>query len=320
MTMMEQNIHYEIPVCSVIVDSCVPFNIFRKEEDHYKLILEQNDIFPQELPSLLQQSNNYSMFISIQDKKAYYDYLERVLGDITQNRQVPLKEKSRLIYNTSSNIISDLFEKPESKESIEKTKHLVSNTINVILSNDNSIKNMMEVGSHYYYTYTHSVDVAVFSIGFANYLNYSFDDISNIGYAAMIQDIGKSKIPSEIINKKGKLSKEEFEVMKNHPIYSYEILQYHGEKNEDILKPARNHHEKAMGNGYPDKLIAPRTHEFAKITAIADIFSALTTKRSYKEAYSSFEALSLMKTDMIQDIDKNLFLEFIKFMTIESRK
>lgn len=320
MSVTRNNDHFEIPICSIKKDSKVPFNIFRKDNDHYNLILEENDVFPENLPNLLRQSSNHSMFILDNDKKKYYHYLETVLGQITKDSKVPLKEKSKLIYDTSSSIINDLFEKPESKESIERSKSLVANTINVILSNESSIKSMMEIGSHDYYTYTHSVDVAVFSIGFANYLNYSYEDISNIGYAAMMHDIGKSKIPSEIINKKGKLSEEEFTIMKNHPVYSYEILQYHDEKNEDILKPARNHHEKALGNGYPDKLIAARTHEFAKIVAISDIFSALTTQRSYKDAYSSFEALSLMKNHMINDIDKNLFLEFLKFMTRESQK
>lgn len=312
--------HFEIPICSITKGTSIPFNVFRKESEQFKLVLEQNDVLPKELPSLLRKSGNSSVYITSSDKEKYFSYLENALGDITKDAHVPLREKSKLIYDTSTNIINDLFDKPESKEGIERSKKLISNTINLILTNDSSIKSMMEVGSHDYYTYTHSVDVSVFSIGFANHLNYSFTDISNIGYAAMMHDIGKSKIPNEIINKRGKLSEEEFAIMKMHPIYSYEILQYHNETNDDILKPARNHHEKALGDGYPDKLIAPRTHEFAKIVAIADIFSALTTKRSYKEAYSSFEALSLMKKHMIQDIDKNLFLEFVKFMTIESRK
>ena len=224
MSVTRNNSHFEIPICSIKKESKVPFNIFRKDNDGYNLILEENDIFPVNLPNILRQSSNNPMFILDKDKKKYYHYLEKVLGEITKDLRVPLKEKSKLIYDASSNIINDLFEKPESKESIERSKSLVANTINVILSNDSSIKSMMEIGSRDYYTYTHSVDVEVFSIGFANYLNYSYEDISNIGYAAIMHDIGKSKIPSEIINKKGKLSEEEFDIMKNHPVYSYEMV------------------------------------------------------------------------------------------------
>lgn len=312
--------YYEVPISSIRPLSQVPFSLFRKDKETFKIVLEKNDLFPKELPSILEQFSKKNIFIQKSEKQKYFSYIEKNLAHISKDSQVPLKEKTKLIYDTSSSIISDLFENPESKEAIERSKNLIGATIDIILSNDNSIKSMMEIGSHDYYTYTHSVDVAVFSIGFAHYLNYSYSDISNIGYGAMMHDIGKSKIASRIINKKGKLSNEEFEVMKRHPVYSYEILKFHGETNEDILKTARNHHEKSFGNGYPDGLTNDKMHEFAKIVAISDIFSALTTQRSYKEAYSSFEALSLMKSRIIDDLDKNLFLEFIKFMATESRK
>lgn len=317
MSSIHTSAYLQIPIYSIKPESYVPFNIYRKDEEKFSLLVEKNSIFPKHLASLLKGSD--SIYILVKEELTYYHYLEKVLVDITSDAGISLPDKSKLIYDSSARIINDLFEKPESKEAIERSKSLVSSTINLILSDPASIKSMMEIGSHDYYTYTHSVDVSVFSIGFANYLKFSHNDISNIGNAAMMHDIGKSKIPSDIINKKGKLNEEEFAIMKQHPVFSYEILQFHGETNEDILRPARNHHEKARGNGYPDNLMSHQTHHFAKIVAIADIFSALTTERSYKEAYSSFEALQLMKTYMIEDVDKNLFMEFVKFMSKSCR-
>lgn len=309
--------YFNISIFSLIPESKMLFSVYRKEKDAFTLIVENGNVFPKNLTTLIKDPTQ--IYIRIDDKQNYYTYLEKVLGIITQNSLMPLNDKSKLIYDTSSRIINELFDKPESKEAIERSKSLVDSTINLILSDEGSIKSMMTIGSHDYYTYTHSVDVAVFSIGFANYLKFSHADISNIGNAAIMHDIGKSKIPSEIINKQGKLSDDEFTIMKNHPVYSYDILQYHGETNEDILRPARNHHEKARGNGYPDKLTASQMHTFAKIVAISDIFSALTTQRSYKKAFTSFEALHLIKTQMIEDLDKILLMEFIKFMSKSSR-
>lgn len=313
--------YYKIQPYSMKPERVVPFNIYRKDNNRYSLVVEKKDFFPKNLLSLIQSSskNIDDIYISSADKSQYYSYLESILGEITKDSKVPLKDKSKLIYDTSSRIINNLFENPESKESIVRSKVLVKSTIDVILSNDRSIKSIMEIGSHDYYTYTHSVDVSVFAIGFANYLKFSHNDISNIGYGAMMHDIGKSRVPSEIITNKGKLTKEEFSIMKTHPLHGYDILQFHGETNEEILKAVRNHHEKARGNGYPDMLTASKTHLFAKIVSISDIFSALTTKRPYKEAYSSFEALSIMKKHMIDDLDKKLFIEFIQFMSKESR-
>lgn len=313
MSMPLTDSYFQIPLYSIRPESYLTFNVYRKDGTQYSIIAEKDDVFPKNLATLLQTSD--VTYIQYNDELAYYHYLEKNLAYITKNTSISLSDKSKLIYDTSSKIINDLLKKPESKEAIERSKSLVTSTINIILNDDASIKSMMEIGSHDYYTYTHSVDVAVFSLGFANYLNFSYNDISNIGNAAMFHDIGKSKIPSEIIDKKGKLNTAEFSIIKQHPLYSYEILQFHGETNEDILRPVRNHHEKVRGNGYPDNLLGHQIHDFAKIVAIADIFSALTTKRSYKNAYHSFEALQLIKTKMIEDIDKNLFIEFVKFMS-----
>jgi len=314
--------HVKIPLFAIKPESAIPFNLFRKEEDHYALVVEDGDIFPKNLSNLMLNypNNEPCVYLHKKDKPKYYAYLENFLGKIMQDTEVSVKEKSALIYDFSANTLDNLFQNPESKELMNRSKNLILNTINIIFAHDNSVKSMMEISSHDYYTYTHSVDVSLFSMGFVNYLNYSYDDIANIGYAALLHDIGKSKIPLEILNKKALLASDEFEIMKHHPKYGCEILQFHGEKNNDILNPVRHHHEKALGTGYPDKLIAAKTHEFAKIIAIADIFSALTTKRSYKEAYSSFNALQLMKNDMLHDLDKNLFFEFVKFMTTISRQ
>lgn len=319
MSLAPTHTHFKVPIYALKTEKAVPFNVYRKEDDgeEYFLMVENGDSFPKSHNTLPAISDN--VYIQTIDERAYYYYLEENLGSICQDTAISLLNKSKLIYDTSSNIIHNLFKNPESKEAVECTKSLVENTISIILSDDAAIKSMMEISSHDYYAYTHSVDVAVFSIGFANHLKFSYDDILHIGNAAMLSDIGKSKVPDEIINKKGKLSVEEFEIVKQHPIHSYDILKFHGECNEDILKPVRNHHEKVRGNGYPDSLSGQKIHDFAKIIAITDIFSALTTERSYKEAYHSFEALQLMKTSMIEDIDKKLLIEFIKFMSMSCR-
>lgn len=314
--------HFKIPLFTIKPESTMPFNLFRKEGDNYALVVEDGNIFPKNLSNLILNypSHEPYVYVSEKDKPKYYAYIETILAKITQDTELSLTEKSALVYDFSVNTLDSLLQNPESKELIDRSKNLVLNTINIIFAYDHSIKSMMEMSSHEYYTYTHSVDVALFSMGFANYLNFSYNDMSNIGYAALLHDIGKSKVPLEILNKKAKLDFDEFEIMKNHPKYGCEILQFHGEKNDDILNSVRHHHEKALGNGYPDKLTAAKIHEFAKIIAIADIFSALTTRRPYKEAYSSFNALQLIKNDMLHDVDKHLFFEFVKFMTTISRQ
>jgi HD-GYP domain-containing protein (c-di-GMP phosphodiesterase class II) len=307
---------HAIPFCAVKQGMQLNFNLYLKRNENFYLMVEKGDFYPIKLTEHIKNTTNLSehFYIHLSEKESYYSHIEDYLQEISCDESIPLREKALLIYKSASDVINDLLNKPESKKSLEQSKILVDHTINLILNDDASISSMMRIGSHDYYTYTHSVDVSVFAIGFANYLGFSFENLRNIGYAALMHDIGKSKIPYEILNKNGKLTDDEFELMKNHPIHSYKLLKFHNETNENILMGVLSHHEKARGNGYPDGLKLNSINDFAKIISICDIFSALTTERSYKNAYSSFETLQLMKQHMLQDLDQKLFYDFIRFI------
>lgn len=119
----------------------------------------------------------------------------------------------------------------------------------------------------------------------------------NLNYAASYHDIGKIKISPDIVHKESSLTPKEFEVMKMHPIYSYEIIK--PILGEDIAYIAKCHHEKLDGSGYPLQLKGDAIPIEAQIIAVADIFDALTTKRTYRDAYSFNDAIKIMEADVI---------------------
>lgn len=119
----------------------------------------------------------------------------------------------------------------------------------------------------------------------------------NLNYAASYHDIGKIKISPDIVHKESSLTPKEFEVMKIHPIYSYEIIK--PILGEDIAYIAKCHHEKLDGSGYPLHLKGDAIPIEAQIIAVADIFDALTTKRTYRDAYSFNDAIKIMEADVI---------------------
>ena len=119
----------------------------------------------------------------------------------------------------------------------------------------------------------------------------------NLNYAASYHDIGKIKISPDIVHKESSLTPKEYEVMKMHPIYSYEIIK--PILGEDIAYIAKCHHEKLDGSGYPLHLKGDAIPIEAQIIAVADIFDALTTKRTYRDAYSFNDAIKIMEADVI---------------------
>lgn len=136
----------------------------------------------------------------------------------------------------------------------------------------------------------HSLSVANISCILGKYFNLSENEYYNVKIGSLLHDIGKIAIPNEILKKEGPLTKEEFEIMKQHVVYTYEILS--NLSHEGILNIASNHHEKLNGKGYPRGLLDLTLSE--KIVAVADIFVALIQKRSYKDGFSKDKVIEIL--------------------------
>ena len=199
-------------------------------------------------------------------------------------------------------------------KSILKAKELVSESLEHVLTDASAIKSMITMSAYDYYTYSHSVNVSIYSLGLGRHLGMNKEQLNLLGSSALLHDLGKSKVAPELINKRGRLTEDEFEIVKGHPSLGYELLKKYGEKSFQILGGARHHHEKFDGTGYPKGLKGEDIPLFGRIILIADVFDALSTKRSYKEAMPTFEALKLMKNQMAGHFDPKLFASFIKFM------
>jgi len=170
---------------------------------------------------------------------------------------------------------------------------------------------LMMVSSHNYYTYTHSINVCMYAIAIGSELGLSKNEMTLLAEGALLHDVGKSKIDSSIINKDGPLNSYEFEIIKKHPLYGEEILSASGEIKQEIIDIVSKHHEKTNGKGYPRGVGKEELSKLVQIVTIADIFDALTTKRSYKEALSSFEAFSLMLSKMRDELNIEILQKFI---------
>jgi HD-GYP domain-containing protein (c-di-GMP phosphodiesterase class II) len=153
------------------------------------------------------------------------------------------------------------------------------------------------------YTKNHTKNVLVYSEYMANLLMPK-SDTSRIHFAASYFDIGKLKIPENILNKPSSLTAEEYEIVKKHPEDSYELLK--PVFGEDIALLAKHHHEMLDGSGYPDHLYGNAIDNETRILAVADVFDALTSARSYRKAYSFKEAFYLMNTLFIEKLDQKV--------------
>ncbi|MBN6186985.1 HD-GYP domain-containing protein [Aneurinibacillus sp. BA2021] len=166
------------------------------------------------------------------------------------------------------------------------------------------------------YTYRHNIGVAVLSTMIGTWVNVTGEQLSTLTVAALLHDIGKVRIPEEVLNKPGKLTDEEYECIKKHAEYGYEILKRTKDAPDIYAVVAVQHHEREDGTGYPYRLPAARIDFFSKIVAIADVFHAMTSKRVYREPIPFYEVMNEMQKERFGKLHPELLHVFVHRMML----
>ncbi len=168
------------------------------------------------------------------------------------------------------------------------------------------------------HTYAHSINVSNHSVILGKKLNLNVHDLEILQFAGLFHDIGKLKIPESILKKPGKLTDEEFEEMKKHPIYSVELLKAAGIMNVDVLKTILYHHERADGKGYPKGLQRNTIPYLSKIITVADSFDAMTSNRCYRKGLNLEQAKQELINGRGSQFDSEVVTAFLE--TIEEKE
>jgi len=165
------------------------------------------------------------------------------------------------------------------------------------------------VRGHDNYTYVHSLRVATLLTVFGKFLGMIGEEFMTLATGGLLHDVGKMFVPHDILNKPGRLTAEEFEVMKGHVDHSVSYLERTPDLPKGVLVIARQHHEKLDGSGYPGGLKGPRVDRLSRMAAIIDIFGAMTDRRVYKEPYPPEQAFDIM-TSVKDELDQHLLSMF----------
>ena len=166
-----------------------------------------------------------------------------------------------------------------------------------IIQKKNNLVQLTDIRLHDTYTFAHSVNVAILSAMLGLLCHYSKQDLSLLTLGALLHDLGKVSIDTDILTKPKRLTKTEFDIIKNHPLTGSAKIHEMGPRlpSPSILAAiASQHHEHIDGTGYPRGITGNKIHKFAKIVAIADVYDALTSERPYKKAYTPSIAFNIM--------------------------
>ncbi len=160
-------------------------------------------------------------------------------------------------------------------------------------------------------TYAHCVNVALIARMIGIWLQFSEQDLDDLTLAGLLHDIGKTKIPEDVLNKESRLSDEEFTLIRQHPQYGYDILKKQP-LSSHIKRTALMHHERGDGSGYPMGLTLDEIDDYALIIAIADVYDAMTAARSYREPLCPFQVIAEFEKDGLQKYKPKYILTFLE--------
>lgn len=216
-------------------------------------------------------------------------------------------------------IIHMSLEEARTGKLIDKTKikAVVSKLVEETISRyETSLLNLMDIRTHDKYTFSHSINVCTLStlIGIKQKLKRK--ELEELALGALLHDVGKILIPHQILDKPGRLTKEEFEEMKKHPIYSYNILSREEDISEIPRMIAYSHHERYDGKGYPRKLLGDEIPPLAIITSLADVYDALTTDRPYRKSLLPYDAMRIIISQTYSDFSVEVVSAFVRALSI----
>lgn len=211
--------------------------------------------------------------------------------------------------------IQFIYNNTDSADLADTTDSIAHDLIGAIDSNDAIAIDINALKTSDEYTFKHSVDVATIAMILAKQQGLSKKEIYEIGISGLLHDIGKTKIPLEILNKPARLNDDEFAIMRQHSVYGYKMVKERPDFNDSIALAVLQHHEKANGKGYPLGVASNKITPYAKILSVADIYDALITKRPYKKAFSQRDAVEMIMS-MTGELDMTAMRSFLESMIL----
>lgn len=194
------------------------------------------------------------------------------------------------------------------EETVEKFIEKVSD------AESGTLLNIIEIKDYDEQTYVHSVNSAMIAVLYSKLIGWKRDKIRVLGIGALLNNIGKIMVPAEILIKKEPLTKEELEIIKKHPVYSYNILKGQSHFEDQIMNIALMHHECYDGSGYPLGVTVDKIDDMSQIFSICDFYEAVTTSKSYRDKIAFWRAFLLIRKNMAVKFNPRFAIEFINKM------
>lgn len=251
--------------------------------------------------------------------------VEQALMETAQRNEVPkqvsmaeeLEQAAKICAKAKTAVVS-MFQEVRMGKAVdsEAAGELVEEITASVMRNPGALISLARLKSADDYTYMHSVAVCALMVALARQLKLDQKLTREVGMAGLLHDMGKAFSPQEVLNKPGKLTDDEFAIMKRHPVDGHKVLVEGGAVDDISLDVCLHHHEKMDGSGYPDHLSGDKISLYAKMGAVCDVYDAITSNRPYKSGWDPAESIRKMTEWCKGHFDERIFQAFVKSVGI----
>lgn len=294
---------FKVRINTLIPGKPTTFDLHLRINNQMITYLRAGDkIEAEKLKVLMARDSGNHFLVKEEDRRQYKGYVHNQMmsGDLD------VREKALVLRESSMTLVEELFENPDVNKALDQSRPIITQFVEFMEAEPSAMAHLISLSGHDFYTYNHSLDVSIYSLGLAESLSFTKTDLEEMGVAALFHDIGKRQVNIDILCKKGPLNDAEWAQMQKHPQFGLMILKENPTVTEGIKAACFEHHESWAGNGYPQQLVADEIHPFARIVAITDTYDAMTTQRSYNVPMTPHEAVTMMKEKLAGRYDPEM--------------
>ena len=304
-----------VPLISASYEWLGDLSIYLLKNETYTLYRRADLEFTREDLNRLIDSNVDLVYVSVQNHQLYFKAIENGLCDIVKDSNLRQERKAEIVYSTCIALVDQLYDKPPGQTEIHRVENVSHALVEMILGDQDSFKYLFEVSNHDFYTATHMVNVCTMMVSLGHQMGFDPQTLRHIGTGALLHDIGKLFVPSELLNTPRKLDARQLSLLKRHVDLGRDYLEKVAPLDPISMAIVAEHHERLDGSGYPIQLEGDDITIYGRMAAVVDVYEAMTSVRPYRQRTFSFdEVLLLLEETNATQYDMRVVEEFRKMI------
>jgi HD-GYP domain-containing protein (c-di-GMP phosphodiesterase class II) len=246
------------------------------------------------------------------------DDLVQITQEKTQSvladQKVPTKAKAKLLHDNAKLLATMTLKEKKLDKGVENASAYVDTVVGFVHKVPEAMGDLAQMLALDYNLYSHSINVCLFALCFAQFIKLPGPEAKALGMGGLFHDVGKTQISSSVLHKPGPLSTDEWEMMRKHSSLGFDLLVKYPSFPQQSLITVLHHHENMDGSGYPAGLKESELPITSRISKILDCYDAITSRRSYKQGVTGYEAIQIMYNDMLPQLSRDLLTQFVRFL------